>query len=123
MTVRKRYSEKAIKLPQSARETAEAEGYTPMRFHARMMRELTAELESWGEDLRRGLKPEALAHLSVREARDLYVRCALDLVREEGKNADLYYPKMRATDASVSVDGTLNVNVIKFSDADDNGSE
>ena len=64
-------------------EIAAEEGYENGRFAFRRLAENTARVEEWIKDMKRGLKPEDLASLSVGEARDLVIKEALSLSKEE----------------------------------------
>ena len=99
-------------------EIAEAEGYENGRFALRRLAENTARLEEWIRDMKRGIQHEDLATLTGAEARDLVVKEALALAKEERDWAPFFHATKKAVDATVSgnPDAPLKVQIVRFSD-------
>ena len=92
------------------RDLAEEHGYTPGKFTMRRMAEA-------GKMLDAAFEKYSLGVMTGHE-KDTFFREAAEFCRDEAKYLDYFYPKMRSSEDSVQVEGSLTVNIKRYSDAD-----
>jgi hypothetical protein len=91
------------------RELARAAGYTPGEVSMYLFAEDGVRMRRWAQDLSRGVVPDELGHMRPGEALSLARREMYAFLERERSWMEFFTPKLKATEADVSVSGDVTL--------------
>lgn len=96
------------RLNKQLHEIAAAQGYTPGEFSVARFAQDAKKLKEWAKEIDRGLLPEDLGHMNINAASALVRREINDMIKRERDWLPFFYPQMKSTEVSGSLNVTRN---------------